>query len=84
MSPLELDAMKEELDHLLKNGSIEPSISSFSALVIFVKKKDSSLCMCIDYHALNKITIKNCFLIPLIDDLIDHLYNAKIFSKIDL
>ena len=71
MSPLELDAMKEELDRLLKNGSIEPSVSPFGAPVIFVKKKDGSLRMCIDYCALNKITIKNRFPIPLIDDLID-------------
>ena len=84
MSPLELDAMKKELDQLLKNGSIEPSISPFGAPVIFVKKKDGSLQMCIDYQALNKITIKNCFPIPLIDDLIDQLHHAKIFTKIDL
>jgi hypothetical protein len=71
MSPLELDAMKEELERLLKNGSIEPSVSPFGAPVIFVKKKDGSLRMCMDYRALNKITIKNRFPIPLIDDLLD-------------
>jgi hypothetical protein len=84
MSPLELDAMKEELERLLKNGSIEPSVSPFGAPVIFVKKKDGSLRMCMDYRALNKITIKNRFPIPLIDDLLDRLHGAKIFSKIDL
>ena len=84
MSPLKLDAMKKELDQLLKNGAIEPSVSPFGAPVIFVKKKDGSLRMCIDYQALNKITIKNHFPIPLIDDLIDQLHHAKIFTKIDL
>jgi transposase InsO family protein len=84
MSPLELDVMRKELDQLLKNGSIEPSVSPFGAPVLFVKKKDGSLRMCIDYRALNKITIKNRFPIPLIDDLVDQLHGAKIFTKIDL
>src|SRR3954469_14081128 len=84
LSPLELDAMSKELDHLLKNGSIEPSVSPFGALVIFIKKKDGTLRMCIDYRALNNITIKNRFPIPLIDDLTDCLFGAKIFTKIDL
>src|SRR3954454_10644822 len=76
--------MCDELDHLLKNSSIEPSVSPFGAPVIFVKKKDGTLRMCIDYHALNNITIKNCFPIPLIDDLTDRLFGAKVFTKIDL
>jgi deoxyuridine 5'-triphosphate nucleotidohydrolase len=84
MSPLELDAMRKELDKLLKNGSIEPSLSPFGAPVIFIKKKNGDLRMCIDYRALNKITIKNRFPIPLIDDLIDRLHGAKVFTKIDL
>jgi Reverse transcriptase (RNA-dependent DNA polymerase) len=84
MSPLELDTMREELNKLLKNGSIEPSKSPYGAPVIFVKKKDGKLRMCIDYRALNKITIKNRFPIPLIDDLVDRLYEAKVFTKIDL
>jgi hypothetical protein len=84
MSPLELDTMRKELDKLLKNGSIEPSKSPYGAPVIFVKKKSGELRMCIDYRALNKITIKNQFPIPLIDDLVDRLHNAKVFTKIDL
>ena len=84
MSPLELDAMRKELDKLLKNGAIEPSKSPYGAPVIFVKKKSGDLRMCIDYRALNKITIKNRFPIPLIDDLVDRLHNAKVFTKIDL
>ena len=84
MSPLELDAMRAELDRLLETGSIEPSLSPYGAPVIFVKKKDGKLRMCIDYRALNKITKKNRFPIPLIDDLIDRLQGASIFTKIDL
>ena len=84
MSPLELDAMRKELDKLLKNGSIEPSKSPYGAPVIFIKKKNGDLRMCIDYRALNKITIKNRFPIPLIDDLVDQLHGAKVFTKIDL
>src|SRR4051794_21889577 len=76
--------MRDELDRLLKNGSVEPSVSPFGAPVIFVKKKDGTLRMCIDYCTLNNITIKNQFPIPLIDDLTDHLFGAKVFTKIDL
>src|SRR4051794_27205711 len=76
--------MHEELDRLLKNGSVEPSLSPYGAPVIFVKKKDGTLRMCIDYRTLNNITIKNCFPIPLIDDLTDQLFGAKVFTKIDL
>ena len=84
MSPLELDAMRAELNQLIKAGSIEPSTSPYGAPVIFVKKKDGKLQMCIDYRALNKITKKNRFPIPLIDDLIDRLQGASVFTKIDL
>src|SRR3954462_4413005 len=84
MSPLELDALRKELDKLLKNGSIEPSLSPYGAPVIFIKKKDGELRMCIDYRALNAITIKNRFPIPLIDDLTDQLHGAQIFTKINL
>src|SRR3954462_15781507 len=80
MSPLKLDAMRAELDRLIKAGSIEPSTSPYGAPVIFVKKKDGKLRMCIDYWALNKITKKNQFPIPLIDDLIDQLQGASVTS----
>ena len=76
--------MREELDKLLRNRSIKPSKSPYGAPVIFIKKKDRKLRMCIDYQALNKITIKNRFPIPLIDDLVDYLYEAKVFTKINL
>src|SRR3954468_13811425 len=84
MSPLELNAMRKELDKLLRNGSIEPSLSPYGAPVIFIKKKGGELRMCIDYRALNAITIKNRFPIPLIDNLTDQLHGAQIFTKIDL
>ena len=84
MSPVELEAMRKELDKLLANGSIEPSVSPYGAPVLFIKKKDGDLRMCIDYRALNNITIKNRFPIPLIDDLTDLLHGAQIFTKIDL
>jgi len=59
MSPVELEAMRKELDKLLANGSIEPSVSPYGAPVLFIKKKDGDLQMCIDYRALNNITIRN-------------------------
>jgi len=63
---------------------INPSISPWGAPVLFVKKKDGTLRMCVDYHRLNKLTIKDSFMIPRIDDFLDTLNNAKIFSKLDL
>ena len=68
----------------LDKGFIRPSISQWGAPVLFVKKKDGSLRMCIDYRQLNKVTIKNKYPIPRIDDLFDQLQGASHFSKIDL
>ena len=76
--------MRKELDKLLANGAIQPSRSPYGAPVVFMKKKDGELRMCVDYRALNKITIKNKYPIPRIDDLMDQLHDAKIFTKIDL
>lgn len=59
MSPLELDELRRQLDELLKLGLIKPSVSPWGAPVLFVKKKDGSMRMCIDYRALNKVTIRN-------------------------
>ena len=64
MSPVELEAMWKELDKLLANGSIKPSVSPYGAPVLFIKKKDRDLQMCIDYCTLNNITIKNQFPFP--------------------
>ncbi|PKA54038.1 RNA-directed DNA polymerase like [Apostasia shenzhenica] len=69
---------------MLNLGFIRPSMSAWGTPVLFAKKKDDSLRLCIDYRELNKITIKNKYLLPRIDDLFDQLKNAKVFSKIDL
>ncbi|WMV41854.1 hypothetical protein MTR67_035239 [Solanum verrucosum] len=76
--------LKEQLKDLYNKGFIRPSISPWGALVLFVKKKYGSLRMCIDYRELNKVTIKNKYPIPRIDDLFDQLQGASHFSKIDL
>ena len=69
---------------LLDKGFIRPSISPWGEPVLFVRKKDGFLRMCIDYRQLNKVTIKNKYPIPRIDDLFDQLHGASHFSKIDL
>ena len=83
MDPVELKELKK-LKDLLDKGFIRPNISPWGAPVLFVKKKDGSLRMCIDYKHLNKVTIKNKYPIPRIDDLFDQLQGASHFSKIDL
>ncbi|XP_057250746.1 uncharacterized protein LOC104908979 [Beta vulgaris subsp. vulgaris] len=84
MAPAELQELKKQLDELLEKGYIRPSVSPWGAPVLFVKKKDGSMRLCIDYRELNKITIKNKYPLPRIDDLFDQLRGATIFSKIDL
>ena len=84
MAPTELKELKTQLQELLDLGFIRPSHMPWGAPVLFVKKKDGSMRMCIDYRELNKVTIKNKYLLPRIDDLFDQLRGATIFSKIDL
>ncbi|XP_070055953.1 uncharacterized protein [Nicotiana tomentosiformis] len=84
MAPAELKELKEQLKDLLEKGFIRPSTSPWGAWVLFVRKKDGSLRMSIDYRKLNKVTIKNKYSIPRIDDLFDQLQGARFFSKIDL
>ncbi|KAH0734704.1 hypothetical protein KY285_010411 [Solanum tuberosum] len=84
MALVELKELKEQLKDLLDKGFIQPSISPWGAPVLFVKKKDGSLRMCIDYRQLNKVTIKNKYPLPRIEDLFDQLQGASYFSKIDL
>jgi hypothetical protein len=84
MSTPELKELQMQLEEILKKGYIRPSVSSWGALVLFVKKKDGTLRLCIDFRQLNKVTIKNKYPLPRIDDLFDQLKDARIFSKIDL
>ena len=84
MAPLELKELKLQLQELLEKGFIRPSVSPWGAPVLFVKKKDGTLRLCIDYRQLNKLTIKNKYSLPRIDDLFGQLNGASIFSKIDL
>ena len=84
LSQLELAAVERQVTELLKHGLIEPSSSPFGAPVLFVGKKDGSLRMCIDYRALNKITVKNKYPLPRIDQLLDTLAGAKYFMSFDL
>ncbi|KAH0709554.1 hypothetical protein KY284_010981 [Solanum tuberosum] len=84
MAPAELKELKEQLKDLLDKGFIRPSVSPWGAPVLFVRKKDGSLRMCIDHRQLNKVTIKNKYPLPRIDDLFDQLQGATCFSKIDL
>ncbi|CAI7885208.1 unnamed protein product [Closterium sp. NIES-54] len=84
LSPTELADMKKQIEYLLDKGLIRPSKSPYGAPVLFTPKTDASLRMCIDYRALNKQTIKNKNPIPRIDDLLDQLRGATVFSKLDL
>ncbi|KAA0063987.1 gag protease polyprotein [Cucumis melo var. makuwa] len=84
ITPAELKELKVQLQELLDKGFIRPSVSPWGAPVLFVKKKDGSMRLCIDYRELNKVTIKNRYPLPRIDDLFDQLQGATVFSKIDL
>lgn len=84
LSASELIELKKQLEELMKAGFIQPSKSPFGAPILFVKKKDGTMRMCIDYRALNNITIKNSYPLPRVDELFDRLQGAKYFSKIDL
>jgi transposase InsO family protein len=84
LSVAELDELKKQLDDLLSKGLIKPSTSPYGAPVLFVKKTDGSLRLCVDYRALNRITKKNRHPLPRIDELIDRFRGAKYFTKLDL
>ena len=84
MAPKEQAEMKKQLEKLLEKSFIHPSSSPWGCPAIFVKKKDVTLWMCVDYRPLNAITIKNKYPLPRIDTLFDQLAGAKVFSKIDL
>ncbi|GJV54637.1 putative reverse transcriptase domain-containing protein [Tanacetum coccineum] len=84
LAPSELKELADQLQELSEKGFIRPSSSPWGAPVLFVKKKDGSFRMCIDYRELNKLTVKNRYPLPRIDDLFDQLQGSSVYSKIDL
>nr|GEU75767.1 putative reverse transcriptase domain-containing protein [Tanacetum cinerariifolium] len=84
LAPSEIKELSEQLKELSEKGFIRPSSSPWGAPVLFVKKKDGSFRMCIDYRELNKLTIKNNYPLPRIDNLFDQLQGSSVYSKIDL
>src|SRR5204862_703171 len=83
LSETELQVLREYIDENLRKRFIHPSTSPFGSPVLFVKKPDSSLRLCMDYRALNRITIKNRYPLPHISGLLDRLKGAKYFTKLD-
>ena len=81
MAPTELKELKIQLQELLDKGFIRPSVSLWGAPVLFVKKKDGTLRMCIDYRQINKVTVKNKYPLPRIEDLFDQLKGAGCLLK---
>ncbi|GJU41094.1 putative reverse transcriptase domain-containing protein [Tanacetum coccineum] len=84
LAPSEMKELSEQLKELSDKGLIRPSSSPWGSPVLFVKKKDGSFRMCIDYRELNKLTVKNRYPLPRIDDLFDQLQGSSVYSKIDL
>jgi hypothetical protein len=84
MTPKELAELKVQLNELMDKGFIHPSFLPWGCPALFVKKKDQSLRLCVNYRPLNAVTIKNKYPLPHIDILFDQLASAKVFSKIDL
>ena len=84
MAPKELAELRRQLNELLEAGLIQPSKAPYGAPVLFQKKQDGSLRMCVDYRALNKVTVKNKYPVPLVQDLMDRLSKASWFTKLDL
>jgi len=84
MNHEELKELKVQFEELLTKGYIKPSKSPYGALILFIHNKDGTLRMCVDYRALNKVTLKNWYPLLRINDLFDRLSGAKVFSKIDL
>ena len=84
MAPAELKELKVQMEEMVNKGFVRPSTSPWGASILFVKKNDGIMRLCIDYRELNKVTIRNQYPLPRIDDLFDQLQGAKVFFKIDL
>ncbi|GKE13116.1 retrovirus-related pol polyprotein from transposon 17.6, partial [Tanacetum coccineum] len=84
LAPSKVHELSNQLQELSDRGFIRPSTSPWGAPVLFVKKKDGSFRMCIDYRELNKCTVKNRYPLPIIDDLFDQLQGSSVYSKIEL
>ncbi|GKF66130.1 hypothetical protein Tco_0192647 [Tanacetum coccineum] len=84
LAPSEMKELSEQLQELSDKGFIRPSSSPWGAPVLFVKNKDGSFLMCIDYRELNKLSLKNHYPLPRIDDLFDQLQGSSVYSKIDM
>nr|GFC57412.1 putative reverse transcriptase domain-containing protein [Tanacetum cinerariifolium] len=84
LAPSDMKELAEQLKEISDKGFIRPSSSPWGAPVLFVKKKDGSFRMCIDYRELNKLTVKNHYPLPRIDELFDQLQGSSVYSKIDL
>nr|GFC02992.1 putative reverse transcriptase domain-containing protein [Tanacetum cinerariifolium] len=84
LAPSEMKELSEQLKELPGKGFIRPGSSPWGAPVLFVKKKDGSFRMCIDYRELNNLTVKNRYPLPRNDDLFDQLQGSSVYSKIDL
>ncbi|GJW35392.1 putative reverse transcriptase domain-containing protein [Tanacetum coccineum] len=84
LAPLEMQELSNQLQELANQGFIRPSTSPWGAPILFVKKKDGSFRMCIDYRELNKLTVRNRYPLPRIDDLFEQLQGSSVYSKIDL
>ena len=84
MSLVEMTEIKKQVQGLLDQGVIRPNSSPCGSLIMMVPKKDGTWRMCVDYRALNKITVKNRYPLPCIDDLLDQLKNVVYFTKLDL
>lgn len=84
LSQLETEELQKQLADLLEKGFIQPSSSPWGSPILFVSKKDGGNRMCVDYRALNQLTVKNCYPLPRLDDVFDKLRHARYFSKIDL
>ena len=84
LSPIELEVLRDYIHENLANGFIRHSKSPARAPIFFVKKKDGSLCLVVDYRGLNKVTIRNRYALPLISSLLEHISGAIFFTKIDL